>query len=103
MPLPSEVNPWLRFVCSGPRPLLPVLLPFQPLAALSVPTPPVPLEPPSYQKAVPRVGVKRKSLHRWALAVDEARLAALSSWGKLLLVDPGASTVGRQLHAAVEA
>eukprot|EP00971_Amphidinium_carterae_P034481 678713-Amphidinium_carterae.1 len=51
----------------------------------------------------PRVGVKRKSLHRWALAVDEARLAALSSWEKLLLVDPEASTVGRQLHAAVEA
>eukprot|EP00971_Amphidinium_carterae_P220182 4371012-Amphidinium_carterae.1 len=29
MPLPSEVNPWLRLVRSGPRPLLPVVLPFQ--------------------------------------------------------------------------
>eukprot|EP00971_Amphidinium_carterae_P111007 2198674-Amphidinium_carterae.1 len=66
MPLPSEVNPWLRMVCSGPRPLLPVVLPLQPLAALSIPAPPVPSEPAQSQRVLPRVGVKRKATRNWA-------------------------------------
>eukprot|EP00971_Amphidinium_carterae_P165922 3288738-Amphidinium_carterae.1 len=34
------------------------------------------------------------------MAVDEARLAALSSWEQILMVDAEASTVGMQLKAA---
>eukprot|EP00971_Amphidinium_carterae_P211157 4189995-Amphidinium_carterae.1 len=99
MPLPSEVNPWLRFVCSGPRPLMPVVLPFQPLAALSIPAPLVPSEPIPRRVVLPRVGVKRKTPQNWAMAVDEARLAALSSWEQILMFEADASTVGKQLKA----
>eukprot|EP00971_Amphidinium_carterae_P133579 2645502-Amphidinium_carterae.2 len=42
-----------------------------------------------------RVGVKRKGLHSWVLLVDEARLATLSSWEKLLLDASGPRSIDR--------
>eukprot|EP00971_Amphidinium_carterae_P322779 6415443-Amphidinium_carterae.1 len=50
---------------------------------------------------MPRVGVKRKAPRNWAVSVDEARLAALSSWEQTLLVSPNASTVGKQIQSTM--